>query len=278
MTGADRLRHAPLLLIATLALAAPASAVAAGRACLTGLYRMPGGRILDIALSSGDDLRWRTLDGATGALRPGPGESWTGFAGWTDHPDGKMLSAHGCDRSALVFAGRRLRPVPLVVRDTRFRSGDATLAGRLVLPAGRGRVPVVVLVHGAEHDSALDFNSLQRILPAEGVGAFVYDKRGTGASTGTYTQDFSRLADDAIAAMREARRLAGRRLGRIGYQGGSQGGWVVPIAASRARVDFAMISFGLAVSVIDEDQEEIALEMRLKGYGPAVASRATVRP
>jgi hypothetical protein len=74
--------------------------------------------------------------------------------------------------------------------------------------------------------------------------------------------------------MHEARRLAGQRLGRIGYQGGSQGGWVVPIAARRERVDFAIVSFGLAVSVIDEDQQEIALEMQLKGYGPDVVAKA----
>jgi len=74
--------------------------------------------------------------------------------------------------------------------------------------------------------------------------------------------------------MREARRLAGPRAGRVGYQGGSQGGWVVPLAANRAPVDFAIVSFGLAVSVIDEDQEEVALEMKLAGHDPEVIAKA----
>jgi len=57
-----------------------------------------------------------------------------------------------------------------------------TLAGRLLIQKGSAAVPIVVLVHGAEHDSARDFNPLQRkFLPAEGVGSFVYDKRGTGS-------------------------------------------------------------------------------------------------
>lgn len=80
-------------------------------------------------------------------------------------------------------------------------------------------MPIVVLLHGAEADSAVRSNSLQRRLPPAGVGAFVYDKRGTGSSTGEYTQDFQILARDAVAAMREARRLAGDRAARIGYQG-----------------------------------------------------------
>jgi len=48
--------------------------------------------------------------------------------------------------------------------------------------------------------------------------------------------------------MKEAKQLAGTRLGRIGYQGASEGGWVVPLAANRAYVDFAIVSPGLAVT------------------------------
>ena len=75
-------------------------------------------------------------------------------------------------------------------------------------------------------------------------------------------------ADDGVAAMREARRLAGARAGRVGYQAGSQGGWVAPIAANRAPVDFVIVCFGLAVSVIDEDQQQVEIEMRDKVTRP----------
>jgi uncharacterized protein len=81
-------------------------------------------------------------------------------------------------------------------------------------------------------------------------------------------------ADDAVAAMREARRIAGDRVGRTGFQGGSQAGWVEPMAATRIPVDFVIVSFGLAVTVIDEDQEEVALEMGLKGHNAEETSRA----
>jgi hypothetical protein len=114
---------------------------------------------------------------------------------------------------------------------------------------------------------------LQRMLAAEGVGAFVYDKRGTGSSGGKYTQDYSLLADDAVAALIKTRELAGGRAGRIGYQGGSQGGWVAPLAANRTPADFVIVSFGLAVNVIDEDQESVELQMREKGYPAEVIAK-----
>src|SRR5437773_2938054 len=91
---------------------------------------------------------------------------------------------------------------------------------------------------------------------------------------GSCRQDFATLANDAVAAMRQAKRIAGTRCARIGYQGGSQGGWVPPLAATHAPVDFVIVSFGLAVSVIDEDQQEVALEMRLKGHSQGEISKA----
>jgi hypothetical protein len=135
-------------------------------------------------------------------------------------------------------------------------------------------VPIVVLVHGSEHDSAREDYALQRQFPASGIGAFVYDKRGTGGSTGDYTQDYLVLADDAIAALREAKRLAAGRAGRVGYQGGSQGGWVAPLAARIEPVDFVVVGFGLAISPLQEDRSAIALDVTRHGYGADVMAKA----
>lgn len=262
-----------LILCLVIAAAAPV-ARAAQEPCQVGVYRLADGQVVDVTSAGDDLLRWRKLDGSTGALRQTAAGRWQSSYGWTGRPDGIGVTFDACPAPHLHFADQAGQRIPLQVTETSFVSHGTRLVGRLLLPPGHARVPVVVLVHGAEHDSARRFYSLQRLLPAQGVGAFVYDKRGTGDSGGSYTQDFGLLADDAVAAMHEARRLAGARLGRIGYQGGSQGGWVVPIAASRERVDFAIVSFGLAVSVIDEDQQEIALEMQLKGYGPDVIAKA----
>src|SRR5262245_3684445 len=255
-------------------LVAPAVHAAEGAPdCHIGSYRLKDGTFIDIAPSDNESLRWRGFDGTTGLLRKGTKGDWTSTSGWTDRADGKSVS-FSCRTGQIDFDGTPGRRITFGVVDTKFQSHDVTLAGRLVMPQGDGKVPIVILLHGAEHDSALSDYSLQRMLPAQGVGVFVYDKRGTGKSGGTYSQDFSLLADDAVAALHEARLRAGVRLKRIGYQAGSQGGWVAPIAANRAPVDFVIVCFGLAVSVIDEDQQEVEIEMREKGHSPAEISKA----
>lgn len=265
-----------LMLLALVALFLPqASRAADPAACHVGAYRLADQRVVDLAPAGQGELRWRTFEGLTGLLRAEPaGGGWTSTLGWTGRPDRIAVALSDCARGEIFFAGVGGRRIAFDVTEARFAGREVELAGRLILPKGEGRVPIVVLVHGAENSSARDTYALQRLLPAEGVGVFVYDKRGTGGSGGKYSQDFDLLAADAVAAMKEARRLAGPRAGRVGYQGGSQGGWVVPKATLLAPVDFAIVSFGLAVSVIEEDQQQVEYEMRLKGHRPEDIAKA----
>jgi dienelactone hydrolase len=242
--------------------------------CHVGAYRLTDGRVIDIASSDPNPLRWRAFSGETGALHKNADGTWTSILGWTERPDGRTVSFADCATGNIRFDGTSGHRIDFDVKEMVFESHGTKLVGRLILPKGSARTPIVVLIHGSEDDSAIRFHQLQRLIPAEGVGVFVYDKRGTGVSGGNYTQDFDLLADDAVAAMREARRLAGGRAGRIGYQGGSEGGWVAPLAANRAHVDFVIVSFGLAVNVLQEDQEELALEMSLKGHTAQETAKA----
>jgi pimeloyl-ACP methyl ester carboxylesterase len=242
--------------------------------CRIGIYRLSDGSDVDIGPGDEDRLRWRRKDGTSGALSRSADGSWSSTVGWTGRPDGKRVSLSECDAGEIRFDGLQGKRIALDVAQTRFQSGGIDLAGRLVMPKGPGPVPIVVLVHGSENASARDFYSLQRLFPSAGIGAFVYDKRGTGASGGEYTHDYPLLARDAVAAMREAQRLAGSRAGRIGYQGTSQGGWVAPLAATMAQVDFVIVGYGLAISPIEEDRAAVELDMTRRGYGPEVVSKA----
>ncbi|MEM6707412.1 MAG: alpha/beta hydrolase [Pseudomonadota bacterium] len=240
-------------------------------ACHIASYTNDSGQVVDIAPLSVAGLRWRASSGETGRITPDGSGVWSGTRGWTEDASPVRIRFGDCPGVALELTGlpgfngtyTRQRPE---VFDTRFVSHDLTLAGRLVLPRVSGPVTVVVLVHGSERSSALDFNHLQRLLPALGVGAFVYDKRGTGASDGDYTQNFELLADDAAAALAEARRLAGSRAARVGYQGASQGGWVAPLAATRSAADFVAVSFGMLESPLIEDAMQAQLDVQALGY------------
>jgi uncharacterized protein len=265
-----------LVLVAATILGCYSAATAADMTgdCRIGIYRLSDNSDVDIAPGDEDRLRWRRKDGTSGALSRNPDGSWSSTRGWTERPDGKRVSFSECDAGEIHFDGLKGKRIALDVTETRFRSGGIDLAGRLVMPKGLRPVPIAVLVHGSEQFSGRDFYALQRSLPSEGIGVFVYDKRGTGASGGEYSHDYGLLAKDAVAALGEAQRLAGSRAGRIGYQATSQGGWVAPLAATMAQVDFVIVGYGLAVSPIEEDRAAIELDMTRRGYGPDVVAKA----
>jgi pimeloyl-ACP methyl ester carboxylesterase len=163
----------------------------------------------------------------------------------------------------------------LRVTPTLFMSGEVTLAGQLIEPAGSPACyPLVVFVHGSESTPSIRRMAYPFLFAAQGIGAFVFDKRGTGASGGTYHQNFERLAQDVVAASTEAKRLARGRYSRFGLFGGSQGGWVAPRAANYAGAQFVAVGFGLLLDPLEEDSEQVEAELRGMGYGEDVLRRA----
>ncbi len=252
----------------------PAATPIQAASCAIGYYSLGRTDGVDIGYSGEDTLRWRRADGTSGLMTPDAGSAWVSSRGWTGQPDDVAVDTTDCAEGHIIFDGIRGQTVPLMSTETAFTSDGTRLAGRLVLPEGSAAVPIIVLVHGSEDSSALRDYALQRILPARGVGVFVFDKRGTGDSEGIYTHDIPQLARDAAAAYGEARRLSGHRLSRIGYYGMSQGGWTAPRAATLSGADFVIVGYGLAVSPMEEDQEAVAVNMRDGGFGPMETEKA----
>lgn len=247
--------------------------------CHSGAFRLEDGRTLVVSPSLKDTLRYRIIDGSTGRLFPQPGGGYAAGPGWDSPPPPVAATLTGpCASDTLSFSqlkrSQSARRVPVLITDTVFKSGGLTLRGRLVAPAGAAPVPLSVYVHGSENTSAVDGDLNQMMSPANGVAAFVYDKRGTGASEGKYTQDFETLSRDAVAAMTEARRLLGSRVAKAGFIGHSQGGWVAPLAATKANADFVVVAYGLAISPIEEDGAQVRYDLERAGYGPEVLAKA----
>ena len=242
-----------------------AGPVAGDPAC-GGSWRLEGSGGV-VVTPAEEGLRWRALDGQTGRFVFEKG-TWNAYSGWTDRLEHRQIE-FTCEGGLTHFEGTSATPVEVVVQETVFTGAKGTkLAGRLVLPAGNEPVPVVVQVHGSERYSALAHDSFQHLLPLQGVGVFIYDKRGTGASKGDYTQDFSLLATDAAFAAAEARRLAGQRLGRLGLHGASQGGWVAPMAALSVKPDFVIVSYGMLESPLAENRAQSIQDVADAGFGP----------
>jgi pimeloyl-ACP methyl ester carboxylesterase len=135
-----------------------------------------------------------------------------------------------------VTAWHVAAPEAVISQELRFQSGDAMLVGTLVAPADGARHPALVVTHDASvptRDYAL-YRHLMEGLPGLGYAVFVYDRRGSGASSGDLAHsDYTMLADDAVAAARAIAATPHVDPDRIGYWGLSQGGWLSVLAASR---------------------------------------------
>lgn len=275
----NRVRRAATALVPALVLAAlawgfrPSPRVEVP--CEAGAYRLADGRLWVLTpLAARDRWRWLEEDGQTGTLAPSPQGHWRGEQGWTGRPHPRRVAFGRCPDEAPRVDGQPARRVPLVVREVHFQGRGVRLRGRLVLPPGDHPVPVVVQVHGSEDSSARLHDADQYLYAANGIGVFVFDKRGTGGSGGHYTQDFDLLADDVVAAVAEARRRAGRRLASLGLEGASQGGWVAPLAATRTPVDFVLVAYGLAEGPADEDRAQVRSELAEAGFDAAAIAQA----
>lgn len=237
-----------LCLLATL----PAAPALAQTACTPGTYAAPDGDFVVLVKSpavAAPGLRYLFRDGRRGAT--------------TDA--GVPLA---CGTGDVAVGGKRWTPVALRETQATFDSDGTKMNGVLIEPPGASdaKRPLVVMVHGSERTSPIG-GVYGYAMAAQGISVFVYDKRGTGGSEGEYTQNFELLADDAAHALGQARSMTAGRHGRAGFFGGSQGGWVAPLAATRTKADFVAIGFGLVASPIEEDREQMVSEVRAAGLG-----------
>lgn len=251
---------------AVLAIALAAQSAASAEAdrplvCEAGAYRSGSGAVVVLTHTPGGS-RYAFDDGRRGSLDDNDK---------TVQCDGGALQVRGADGGKGRWA-----KLPLHITRTRFRSGDAELAGELIEAVDTAeKPPLVVLAHGSENFGWTGGRVPHPyLLAANGVSAFIFDKRGTGRSEGEFNMNFHRLARDLAAAAKEARRLAAGRYSRFGLQGFSQGGWVAPLAAKDTGAEFLLINYGLVLSPAEEDAEQVQTELKERGYGEDILSQA----
>lgn len=146
--------------------------------------------------------------------------------------------------------------VPMVEKAVRFESETASLAGTLIVPAAHGARPAIALLHGSGPLTRHSFGPYPYFFASLGFAVLVYDKRGTGDSTGTRVDASTGRAmapekyptgilADAVAAFRF---LSGRSEvdpTRIGFWGSSEGGMLTTQAAAEIpQAAFAINSSG----------------------------------
>jgi alpha-beta hydrolase superfamily lysophospholipase len=150
-----------------------------------------------------------------------------------------------------------------------FISQGVTLRGTLYLP-NETPFAAVVWVDGAGETKRNP--GLGQFLAHRGLALLTYDKRGVGESGGVYAgpqvgtnnvslENLGLLASDAAAALRSVRRDKTLRRVPLGFIGGSQAGWIIPLAALKNHGARFMVLWSGAVETTHGDVlfEQLAL-------------------
>ncbi len=175
------------------------------------------------------------------------------FSGTVAH--GEM---HGTFRDrelgAGTFALHEITPPtpPYAAEDVTFHNGSVVLAGSLYVPSTPGRHPAIVFLQGSGPEIRWGANRFWAdYFARRGIAALIYDKRGSGKSSGNWhTSDFNDLAGDALAGIALLRARPDIDPALIGIHGHSQGATIAPLVAARSSsVAFVVAVSGAAVPV-----------------------------
>ena len=145
-----------------------------------------------------------------------------------------------------------------------FTCEKARLRGTIYLPAGSGKHPAVIWLHGSGEQPRLRYGPLVAAYVSDGIAFFTYDKRGVGESDGACCPDvyghFNLVTADAVAAVKAATSYREIDPDHVGFLGASAAGWVAPRAAEASgQIAFlALASAGVLQHSLVARYEEFA--------------------
>lgn len=150
-----------------------------------------------------------------------------------------------------------------------IKDGDTILSGILVLPEAdvTKPYPAILLVHGSGPALGAQFMGLMRYFASQGFAALIWDKPGCGKSTGDWgEQNFNARANEVLAAINDLKKVNFIDPKRIGLWGISQGGWILPLAASMS-TDVAFLIPISGPGITPKEQGQYANEHFFKASG-----------
>jgi uncharacterized protein len=208
---------------------------------LYGAYRAAPDRIISIFRNWGNPQTLGYMDyqtGQTGMLWPfSEKEFFSGSARSVSYPIALKVSFD--ENGNLIWNEGRTnftaRKLPFREEQIIFKNGDTTLGGTLILPVAKGRYPVVVVTPGDFGTNRNQLRIFAHNFVSRGAGAFIFDSRGAGQSTGSVgINSFSDMADDVLSAVRWLKEKDDVSPKQIGLFGFSNSAWTITLAASRS--------------------------------------------
>ena len=160
-----------------------------------------------------------------------------------------------------------MREIPITVK-----SGGQRIFGFLHIPAQRGKVPLVVLVHGWSRNLLGTPNAFfvraARAFAKRGFASLRFDFRGSGNSEGTFEdQTHSSMLLDLKNVVNQISRHEAIDARRIALIGHSQGGYLSILHASRdKRIRAIVLWMGRTSDIRDFWSKPTFSEMDRKGF------------
>jgi murein DD-endopeptidase MepM/ murein hydrolase activator NlpD/alpha-beta hydrolase superfamily lysophospholipase len=172
---------------------------------------------------------------------------------------------HGFGMQVPFFLNRTTpEPIAYEEESVTILNGDIALSGTLFRPKNDPARLAVIIIHGSGSQIRDLYRFYAEMFASNGIAAVIYDKRGSGASTGDWRKaNFNDLANDAVAVANHLKNQRG--ITRVGFMGFSQGGWIAPLAATR----FSDAAFVINVSgpaVTPREQELVLIEQLLPSF------------
>ena len=241
-----------------------------------GAYRVSPDRV--ISMFRGWDSP-RTLNyvdyktGQVGTLWPASQSEFFSGAGLAvSFPVALRASFHG-DASGKTMrllwhlsSGPDLTARKIEVKEERltYKNGDITIGGTLILPATKGRHPVVIVTPGDYGTNRNQLRMWAHNFVSRGIAALVFDSRGAGESTGiANSSSFSDLANDVLAGVQSLKTRSDINPWQIGLFGFSNSAFTVSLAASRSK-DVSFLILQSLVGVLPWKQESFRAETQLR--------------
>lgn len=141
-----------------------------------------------------------------------------------------------------------------------FQSKKTKLSGTIYM--AKNPKAGVVIVHGSGQE--LRSTELASLLANNGISVLTYDKRGVGESEGEYAgpevgtnnidpYNLDLLATDVQEALKTLKECIKENNVPMGLMGGSQAGWVIPIAADKyKKTDFIVLLSGPVIPTLEQ--------------------------
>jgi len=132
-----------------------------------------------------------------------------------------------------------------VVEKLIIKSKDVNLPADIYKPKTNNTHPALVLLHGSSMNLKNQYTFYADFFAKLGFEVLIFDKRGSGESTGNYaTSRYNNLVDDAVACLEVMENRSSVDKNKIGLWGYSQGAMLLPMVVTKTDIP----SFLIAVS------------------------------